>query len=162
MGNGATGGNGSDFLVISLVNGLVRVSMNLEDGILVATKNIETQLTYNDTQIHDLELTRSPSGSLELVVDDERRFGRGKLFNCYKYLVGHLIFLSTLALTNATRLSTVPPLWIGGVPESFVPPHIGQDISFESFRGCISRFTFTDDQDILSSIISFTPALYNQ
>ena len=76
MGNGATGGNHSDFLVVSLNNGMVRVSMNLQDGMESATVNIETDLTYNDGQIHELELTRS-SRLLQLAVDNERVFGGG-------------------------------------------------------------------------------------
>ena len=78
MGNGATGGNDSDFLVISLINGAVRVSVNLQDGMPSATVNIETQLTYNDSQIHELEVTRT-FNFLQLAVDDERVFGGGKL-----------------------------------------------------------------------------------
>ena len=76
MGNGAAGGNHSDFLVVSLNNGMVRVSMNLQDGMESATVNIETDLTYNDGQIHELELTRS-SRLLQLAVDNERVFGGG-------------------------------------------------------------------------------------
>ena len=71
MGNGATGGNSSDFLVISLVNGLVRATMNLQNGSPSRTVNIETQFMYNDSQIHELVVTRS-SSRLQLVVDDER------------------------------------------------------------------------------------------
>lgn len=74
MGNGARGGNGSDFLVISLVNGLVKVIMNLQDGLPSRTVNIETQLMYNDSQVHELEVTRSLR-FLQLVVDDETVFG---------------------------------------------------------------------------------------
>ena len=78
MGNGATGGNRSDFLVVSLSNGMIRASMNLQDGMESATVNTETQLTYNDGLIHELEVTRS-SRLLELAVDNERAFGGGKL-----------------------------------------------------------------------------------
>lgn len=78
MGDGATGGNGSDFLVVSLVNGAVRASMNLQDGMPSATVNIETQLLYNDSQVHELEVTRT-SNFLRLAVDDERMSGEGKL-----------------------------------------------------------------------------------
>ena len=78
MGNGATGGNGSDYLVVSLVNGVVRAGMNLQDGMPSATVNIETELLYNDSQVHELELTRT-FNFLQLVVDDEIMFGRGKL-----------------------------------------------------------------------------------
>ena len=76
MGNGATGGNDSDFLVISLVNGAVGVSMNLQDGIESATVNIETQQAYNDSQVHELAVTRTFT-FLQLTVDDERVFGGG-------------------------------------------------------------------------------------
>ena len=78
MGNGATGGNDSDFMVISLVNGAVGVSMNLQDGMESATVNIETQQIYNDSLVHELEVTRSFT-FLQLTVDDERVFGGG---NC--------------------------------------------------------------------------------
>lgn len=78
MGNGAIGGNGSDFLVVSLINGVVRVSMNLQDGMESATVYIETQQTYNDSRIHELEVTRS-FRLLQLVVDDETVYGRGEL-----------------------------------------------------------------------------------
>lgn len=69
---------------------------------------------------------------------------------------------AVLANIAATLLSTVPPLWIGGIPDNVTAPHVGQEISFESFRGCMSWFTFTDAQDILPSLISFAPSPYNQ
>ena len=73
-----------------------------------------------------------------------------------------LQYLSSLAGTAATLLSTTPPLWIGGIPEDLVAPYVGVDISFESFIGCLSQFTFTDSRDILSSVISFASATYNR
>lgn len=85
MGNGATGGNNSDFLVISLVNGAVRVSMNLQDGLPSGTVNIETQLAYNDSRVHQLEVNRSLS-TLELAVDNETVFGEGKKYRCQEYV----------------------------------------------------------------------------
>ena len=90
MGDGAAGGNGSDFLVVSLVNGVVRASMNLQDGMPSATVNIETQLLYNDSEVHELEVTRT-SNFLRLAVDDERVSREGKLcsicimLSCYSY-----------------------------------------------------------------------------
>lgn len=78
MGNGTIGGNSSDFLVVSLVGGRVRVSLNFQDGMPFATENIETQETYNDSQVHRLQVNRS-SNFLELTVDDETVIGGSKL-----------------------------------------------------------------------------------
>lgn len=84
------------------------------------------------------------------------------LKNLYIHSTDIAIALSSIAGIAATLLSTVPPLWIGGVPEYFVAPYVGPESSFESFQGCISQFTFTNIQNTPPSLISFAPAAYNQ
>ena len=147
-------GVGFDFLYLGLESGRVVTKFNNGGGLEIFTTSTISNTSVNDSEVHRLQFVFL-SGTAYTLVDNSERV---TLFNGMSYtqhnnhdidfidIIATLSYYYNLSLVFSLSMDHPPDVWLGGVPSNFIPPQ-HSSLNFSSFRGCLSNFAYSTEEE---------------